>query len=264
MPKVNVGSLELFYQQAGSGAPVLFISGMGSDHTMWGYQVRAFKGSYRCVCFDNRDVGRSSQAAAPYSVRDIAADVVGLLDALGIEKAHVVGWSMGGAIAQELVINHSQRVRSLCLIATYTSGDPRGSANLNAWKLLRQRLSPREYQEAIYPWVFTWRDYLKPGLVESFIQKAVDNPYPQSQAAYERQVDAVLGHNAEDRLHLIPSPTLVLAGEEDILAPLRFSRILAERIPSARLEVIREAGHALIWTHAEAVNQALRGFLEDP
>ena len=109
MPKIRVATgFELFYRESGGGEPILWIMGLGNDHRGWAYQAPAFRERFRCITYDNRDVGQSQLTDGPYSVADLAEDAIGLLDALGVEQAHVVGFSMGGAQAQELAVLKAQ------------------------------------------------------------------------------------------------------------------------------------------------------------
>lgn len=123
MPKVKVGGVQIFYQEVGRGDPLLLIMGWGADSTGWALQVPAFSAEFRCVAFDNRGCGQSDQPDVPYTTRLLASDALGLMDALGIEQAHVAGLSMGGMIAQEIAINHPERVRTLQLHATLARPD---------------------------------------------------------------------------------------------------------------------------------------------
>ena len=104
MPRVEANGLGIFYREAGDGPPVLLVQGLEMDHRGWAMQLPALRDRFRCLSFDNRDVGQSDRARAPYTVKEMAADALGLLDALGVRRAHVVGFSMGGAIAQEIAI----------------------------------------------------------------------------------------------------------------------------------------------------------------
>lgn len=263
MPKARIGEIELFYQVTGQGDPILWISGLGGDHRSWALQVAEFSSRFRCITFDNRDVGQSASApSSSYTIRDMAADAAGLLAHLEMPLAHVVGWSMGGAIAQELAINHPDQVRSLSLVATYHQGDPRGTDIMTTFALLRQRLSPEEYQRATGPWVYTYEEYLVPGLVDSLRQRTQENTYPQSPEAYARQSRATMNHDAADRLAVIRCPTLVVAGEGDILTPLWFAYALRDGIPGARLATIAQAGHGLVWTKAQELNRLLLEFIQ--
>ncbi len=216
---------------------------------------------FRCLSYDPRDVGDSDLAPSPYSTRDLASDAVGVLDALGVGQAHVVGWSMGGAVAQEVAIGWPERVKRLALIATYADGDERGAANLRGWALLRQRLTRAEYLRVTAPWVYSPSEYEQPMLVQGIVEVALSGP-EQPQAAFERQVEATVLHHAGDRLDRVNAPTLLVFGADDALTPLRFAHMLRQGIPHSELIVLDGAGHALLQTRAAEVNQALERFLK--
>lgn len=262
LPHIKLPDLSIYYESAGDGEPVLWIAGLGSDHSVWTSHVDFFRQAYRCVTFDNRDAGQSDRASGNYTIRDMADDAKNLMDALGIASAHVVGLSMGGAIAQELAISYPQRVRTLALVCTYTRGDPRGTEIMNSWMLMRERFSSQEYYRAILPWLFSHQEYLMPGLVENYLKTAQENPYPQAPEAFARQVKAVTTFDSEARLKDILAPTLIVAGDEDILTPLRFARTLKKEIPDSRLVIIEGAGHGLTRSRPQEFRQALLAFLE--
>lgn len=263
MPTVRVATgFELFYRETGEGDAILWIMGLGNDHRGWAYQVPAFRDRFRCITYDNRDSGQSQRASGPYTVADMVEDAVGLLDALGVEQAHVVGFSMGGAQAQELAIRHPERVHKLALCNTYTSRDERGAALFRGRVLLRERLSDEEYQRVTLPWVYAWQDYQRPGFIEQTMEAILNDPYPQPLDAFRRQVEATLTVDTEGRLGQIRAPTLLLFGTDDITTPLRFARTLQAGIPDARLELVEGAGHGLPWSHPEEFNRIVRAFLD--
>src|SRR5262245_34948349 len=123
MSTVTVGDVELYYEEHGSGEPLLLIMGLAADSMAWMFQLPAFSERYRTIVFDNRGVGRSAKPAGPYTIAGMADDAAGLLAALGVERTHVVGVSMGGMIAQELALRHPQRVRGLVLACTFPEPD---------------------------------------------------------------------------------------------------------------------------------------------
>ena len=264
MPDIAANSISLHYRDDGEGQPVIFIQGLGVDHRGWSGVTRPLAKRFRCISYDNRDVGRSAAVDAAYDVLDMAADAIGLLDALGIAQADIVGVSMGGVIAQEIAIRHPERVRKLVLVSTYTSGDPRGSAIFEGQALLRRTLSREDYCRATFWSVYSHQDYRREdGFVEQMIARTAGNDLWQPQDAYERHVRAVTTANTEGRLDKIAAPTLILAGAEDILTPMRFSERLASDIPHNRLEVIEGAGHGMIWSHPDVVVDHIGKFLAD-
>lgn len=262
MPKVRVGQIEFFYQEDGHCEPVFWIHGLGIDHRIWALQIPLFSRHFRCLAFDNRDAGQSDRSPGSYTIQTIADDAIRLMDALAIDQAHIVGISMGGAVAQELAIAYPTRVKRLVLVSTYTSTDRRGTDILNSFALMRARFSREEYARATSPWVFTYEDYRIPGLAESVITRFLEDPYFLPSDVYARQIEAARSHFTEDRLSQITAPTLIVAGDEDLMTPMRFSRTLHERIPGAKLEVIRGGGHALVITHAEEFNRIVLSFLK--
>ena len=262
MPTVAANNIELYYRDDGAGQPVLFIQGLGVDHRGWGAVTRPLSERFRCISYDNRDVGRSSSVEAPYGVLDMTADALSLLDALGVAQADIVGTSMGGVIAQEIAIRHPERVRKLVLVTTYTSGDPRGSAIFESQALLRRTLSREEYCRATFWSVYSHEDYRRTdGFIDTMIARTAGNDLWQPQAAYERHVRAVTSANTEGRLQKIAAPTLILAGSEDILTPMRFADTLAHDIPHNRMQVVAGAGHGMIWSHPGVVVTAIDSFL---
>jgi pimeloyl-ACP methyl ester carboxylesterase len=263
MAVAHANNIELYYREDGRGRPVLFIQGLGVDHRGWAGVTRPLARRFRCISYDNRDVGRSALVEAPYGVLDLADDALGLLDALDIAQADLVGVSMGGVIAQEIAIPHPERVRRLVLVTTYTSGDPRGSAIFGSQAMLRRTLSHEEYCRATFWSVYSHQDYRREGFIDEMVRRTAANDLWQPQDAYERHVAAVTSANTEGRLGQIAAPTLILAGAEDILTPLRFSSLLAREIPDARLEVIEGAGHGMIWSCPEVVVEHVERFLEE-
>ncbi|MGH7275821.1 MAG: alpha/beta fold hydrolase [Candidatus Rokuibacteriota bacterium] len=263
MPKVSVNDIEMYYVEAGAGEPLVLIMGFGGDHTAWAFQLRAFAERYRVIAFDNRGAGQTDVPDSPYTIPMMAEDTVGLMDALGIDRAHVLGVSMGGMIAQEIALNHAHRVRSLHLGCTLAHPDGYSHARGAAWTEMRTRLSPEAALRAIFLWLFAPSTYNeRPEFVERFLQNALANPYRQSLTGFLRQRDAIAEHDTVDRLGAIRCPTLVSVAEEDILVPPRFSRELAERIPGAELKILRGAGHVYFWEQPEAFNGLSLDFLK--
>src|SRR5467141_1567105 len=188
---VRVGDLGMFYQDAGEGEPVVLIMGYGGDHTAWALQMSAFSASHRVIAFDNRGVGRSDAPDQPYTIRMMAADTLGLMDALGIAGAHVVGVSMGGMIAQELALAHPDRVRSLHLGCTLARPDAYMLALNAAWREMRIGLGREATLRTLALWLFAPATYAeRPDLVETLLQNALANPYPQSLTGFLRQGEA--------------------------------------------------------------------------
>ncbi len=261
MPTLTANNVTLHYRVDGEGQPVLFVQGLGVDHRGWAGVTRPLSERFRCISFDNRDVGRSSVVDAAYDVVDMMDDAVGLLDGLGINQCDVVGASMGGVIAQEMAIRHPERVRRLVLVSTYTSGDPRGAAIFESQAMLRRTLPREEYCRATFWSVYSHHDFRRDGFIDEMVRRTAGNDLWQPQDAYERHVRAVLNVDTEARLSEIRAKTLIIAGAEDILTPMRFSTLLAERIPDNRLLLVEGAGHGMIWSHPQIVAEHIADFL---
>lgn len=262
MPKIRVRELEMFYVEVGAGAPLVLIMGFGGDHQAWGLQTPAFAAAHRVIAFDNRGVGQTEAPDVAYTTAMMADDTVGLLDALGIERAHVCGVSMGGMIAQEVALRHPARVATLQLHATLARPDAYMRALTAAWRTLRPTLEPEDWMRTLALWLFAPCTYEeRPDFVELVVQNALMNPFPQSLTGFRRQGEAVLSHDTLDRLGQIRCPTLVSVAEHDILVPPRFSHEIARRLAQAECTTLADAGHAYLWEQADAFNAMCLDFL---
>ena len=262
MPTTRVNGINIHYQEAGAGDPLVLLMGWGGDHTAWALQAQAFSPGFRCISPDNRGAGRSDQPDTPYTIRTMADDTVGLLDALGIDRAHVAGLSMGGMIAQEMAITSPGRVRTLQLHATLARVDPFLRAVGQSLLHARAALGREEYVRLLLTWVLSPRTYAEHAdNVEMMVRIMVDHPYPASLAGLTRQAEACWAHDTLERLDQIRCPTLITAGADDIFVPPRFSQELNARIPGAELSVIEGGGHGYLWEQAPAFNDACLQFL---
>ena len=265
MPYAEVNGLSLFYRVDGAeGAPhVLLITGLGGDHRQWAGMMPTLAPSFRVISFDNRDSGRSGRADAPYGILDMASDAAGLLESLGVSRAHVVGHSMGGAIAQELAISFPSVVDRLALLGTYDAPDPRGSALLRGFASLRRDMPRDEYTRLMLPWSFTYLEYEEPGFIDWLVQAVMDDPLYQEADAYERQVEATIAFDSRERLHRISCPTLLVFGEDDVLTPMRFAESMSQAIANSRLVTMEGTGHGFIHTRTREIAETVRGFLRE-
>jgi len=252
----------MFYQDVGEGDPVLLIMGFGGDHLAWAMQMADFAGRHRVIAFDNRGVGQSDAPDAPYTTRMMADDALGLMDALGVDSAHVLGVSMGGMIAQELVLARPDRVRSLHLACTFGRPDPYMLALNSAWREMRIGLGRESTLRTLGLWLFSPTTYAeRPELIEALLQNSLANPYPQSLIGFLRQGEAVAAHDALERLGAIRCPTLVSVAEDDILVPPRFAREIVARIPGAELRTIPAAGHGYFLERPDLFNELSLEFI---
>lgn len=263
MPEVNVGGTSLYYEVHGQGHPLLMIRGLGSNADHWYSQLPDLSARYRVVVFDNRGIGRSPDPGGPFTVPMMAEDTLGLLNALEIERPHVLGLSMGGMIAQELAINHPERVHGLILSCTHPGGTSqvRPTPEVRELFLEMVNVASPEAKAAAAPTLFDPRTLAqRPEVARQYAQ--VSLKHPVGAAILQRQWQAVEEHDTYDRLPLIKSPTLVLSGDTDVLIPPGNSRLLAERIPDARLAVVPDGAHQVLVEQARECNRIFLEFLD--
>ena len=274
MSTAKVDPIELYYEEHGSGDPLLLIMGLAADSAAWLFQIPDFAEHYRTVVFDNRGVGRSSKPPGPYTIHEMADDTAGLLDSIGVARAHVLGVSMGGMIAQELALRHPERVRSLVLACTYPEPDAeiehqRQSSVSQFGGTITATGETRIDVAALDPLLFF--QHLMPRV---FNQSFIDRDLPKlmqlfsgtlqwgfSMEAILGQVAAAMGHRATDRLHQIGVPTLVITGDADLLIPPANSDILAKHIPEARLVKVPGGSHGFNFETPEIFNREVLTFL---
>ena len=261
MPKVSTRDITTYYEEAGSGELLLLIMGLGGDLQAWALQMPALAKHYRVITYDNRGAGRTSAPDRPYSIPQMAEDAHELLEALGIAKAHVLGFSMGGYIAQELALAHPEKVEKLILLATAPYIDGYGKTVVGSWIDVRRSNMSRE-QVVRYSAHFLYSLELldDDGRYERAIQNNLDNPYAQQDHAFIRQAHAVLGFDAKDRAGTIKNRTLVVVGKEDILVPPRNSERLASLIPGAQTKTL-SGGHLGVIEYPHEYNEAFIEFL---
>ncbi len=264
MPRINLGTHSLNCQLDGAGEPVLLIPGLSGNLLGWTQtQVPDLVAAgYSCIAMDNRDVGGSdSSPVCTYSIKDMAHDAALLLDALGVASAHIVGWSMGGMIAQELALNHLQKVRSLTLNCTDFGQSPHLHAWIRSLVMLRPRCSVEEFARLMIPWIFSEHSLANPETERGFLNAVMADPHPQGADQFVRQASAIVGHDTRERLAQLYVPTLVVAGQQDILTPPARAHALAAAIPHAQLHVLAHVGHAACWEDTPNFNAALLAFL---
>ena len=223
--------------------------------------------STRCciVTFDNRGSGYSDKPAKGYDFHNMATDVVGLLDHLDLPRVHLLGFSMGGAIAQELAIRHPHRVDRLVLFGTFCGGIWAEPASYDTARRLRVTENQSAEDAARQAWPVTYSsDYLAANLqqVEQQMRLELDHPTPIFVA--RRQMEALQMFNTYRHLPHIRATTLVVTGADDILVKPRNAEILASRIPNARLEVLADLGHRAIWEAPEEIADLIGDFLTNP
>lgn len=250
----------LYFEEAGEGEPLLMVMGLGTDHLGWMLQVPDFSKHYRVITFDNRDVGQSKQADAPYGVADMAQDALALADHLELESFNLVGMSMGGAIAQEMALAAPERTRTLTLVVTFGGGGNWAGERARLWADAMQS------REQLIDWLLLFsmseQFFENPGAVEYSRELLRSNPHPQSLDAFRRQLAASGSHEARDRLGQLSMPVHVIGAEHDVLVPVWKSKEIAELIPNADYSVMESAPHALNMERAQEFNELVLEWLK--
>lgn len=261
MPNAPIRDTDTYYEEAGSGPPVLLINGLAGDLQSFVFQVRALSPHSRVIAFDNRGAGRSASPDRPYTIPQMAEDAAALLAHLGVEKASVVGYSMGGAIAQELVLAHPDLVDKLVLVSSTASIEGYVHTLLTAWIAVRRsNMSRDQIARLTATWLYSPELLDDAERLERSISASIANPYPQQDHAFLRQAAALLQHDAADRLSAVKAPTLVLHGEDDTLIPARNGEKLASLIPGATFKTLK-GGHAGMFEFRDEYNEELLAFL---
>jgi 3-oxoadipate enol-lactonase len=270
MPRASINGVNICYQVKGRGEPLVLIQGLGSPGSGWFFQCRAFSRFYKVIVLDSRGAGRSSKPGAQYSVRTMADDVIGLMDHLGIDKAHILGASMGGMIAQEIAISYPQRVKKLVLACTIADasgvddaammqrslglGDGASEADMGS---MDARLMGK-VMGTVTALSFNRRMY-----------RTFFVPVAKLYFRYGRIAEGVLGqlrsvasHSTLDRLSQIKAPTLVIAGTDDKIMPPQSSDILAKNIPGAKQIKIEGGSHSFFIEMHGRFNREVLEFLK--
>ncbi len=234
----------LHYEISGSGVPVLLVMGLGMTASAWWRTIPVLAESFRVIAFDNRGVGRSDHPPGPYTLARMAEDAVAVLDATGVDRAHVYGISMGGMIAQEIALRYPGRVRALVLGATTAGGKIATAPDERTLSFVRRRPSmPAEegaWASVPYSYSARTRERHAERIGEDVVRRLA---MPLDPTGYLGQLAAASRHDCAERLGEVSAPTLVVHGVEDRLIPQANGRILADSIPGARLLLLEEAAH---------------------
>ncbi|MEV8535187.1 alpha/beta fold hydrolase [Streptomyces sp. NPDC051211] len=250
----------IWAESRGQGPDVLLIAGLSDPAEAWQAQLDGLSDRYRVIAFDNRGSGRTPLPDGPMSVAMMADDAAELLRVLRVDKAHVLGFSGGSAIAQELALRHPEVVSSLVLMSTWARADAYFTTMSRFWHwLATEAPDERAMLEAFYLWIYTPRAHAD-GTVERFIDETLAFPYPQSAEAFQRQLEPFARHDTLDRLSSITAPTLVLAGDQDMVTPPRLGRVVADAIPDARFEVMAGEAHQPFQESPDVFNARVDAF----
>lgn len=260
MPTTGDSGQALYWERTGSGEPLLLIQGMSGTRLAWGRPFLAeLERDFDCVVFDNRGIGDSDEPAGPFTIADLAGDALAVMDAAGFETAHVLGISMGGMVAQELALAAPERLRTLTLGCTYPGGE--GSSLIapeDAGPLFEafasgnlDRVMAAAYEVNLSP---AFR------ADESHFAEftAMASALPARQQTVQLQLQAIAGHDTQQRLAEIAAPTLVVHGTVDRMIPPANGELIASLIPGAHLELLEGVGHMFWWERPQRSAELLR------
>jgi 3-oxoadipate enol-lactonase len=252
------GEVRLAYEVQGSGPPLLLVQGLGYGGRGWGPLLELLAADFRVVFFDNRGFGASDAPPGPYTVGELAGDAAAVLDAAGLERAHVVGVSLGGMVAQELALTRAKRVDRLVLLSTTPGlrGHPmpaRTVALMAEAPFLAPDVALRRFVDNALG------SGAGDGLADRIVAYRTQNP--PDLTGWQAQAAAGATHDALDQIAGITAPTLVVHGTEDAVVDYRNGELLARTIPGARLELLDGVGHLAPWEQPERLAPLLREFL---
>ena len=261
MPHADVNGQRLYYEIHGEGDPLLIVMGLAGDLLAWAPQIPAWAERFRVIAVENRDVGRSSYADGPYEIADMAADTLAVADAVGLDAFHLLGLSMGGAIAQTMALEAPERVRTLTLCVTWGGSGPYGQARSRVVGEQVSRMSPEQLVDFLMLQTMSEEFYADADGVAWLRRMILSNPNPQTSDGFLRQFEACGRFDVRDRLEEIEIPTHVIGAAHDVMVPPWKSAELAELIPGAKLTMLENAPHLVNIETAERFNRAVLEWL---
>ena len=261
MPREVVNGVSLNYDEWGAGDPLLLLMGFGDGLHAWANQIPAFSKRFHTIALDHRGSGESEAPEGGYSIPQFADDAIGLMDRLGVQRAHVLGYSMGGRVGQDMAARYPERVSALVLAASAAKANRLNVYSLRASAWLYETYGP-EAAAAFGPLISFTHEYFEDhldGLSESLGAPVLE---PMPMHAYRGHVEAIENHDSTPILGRIAAPTLVLMGDREWLNPMSDQQAMLDGIPNARLRVLEGGGHGFLWEIPDAFNRAVIEFLD--
>lgn len=262
MAMIEINGREYYYERHGRGQPVVLIAGITADHTAWIPIIEQLSAHVELICFDNRGVGQSDQSDEAFSIEDMADDTVALIEALSLDRPHVIGQSMGGAIAQTMAYRHKTKINKMVLCDSFMKLSTISTLAFEvALQLYQLTGSYTDMMRSMLPWAF--RSEFLDQHYDELMRVIKDNPYPQTEAGYRRQCEALFAFDSRDWIYTVTTETLVLYGDEDIISFASEGERMAAMLPRARTHYVDYCGHVGIAEHADIYAQQIRAFLLD-
>lgn len=261
MAFINAKGIDIYYELYGEGPPLVLIAGYTGDHSFWRLMQEELAKHFQVCVFDNRAIGQTRDAGIPFSLETMAEDTIALVTQLGLEKPHILGQSMGGAIAQIIARKYPGLIDKLVILNSVAK------FNMRSEKVLASLLSLRKAEldfdlfiDTALPWFFTSEYLAQAENIQLFKKALLDNPFPQTVIDQERQFNALLPFDSRAWIHDISSPTLVIAAKDDLIALPAESKALAQGISKSHY-VLTPGAHSSPVEQAEQMNQAIISFL---
>jgi 3-oxoadipate enol-lactonase len=260
MPRIKINDIDLNYELDGNGPTVVFINGLTMDVNGWYFQALGFKGSHGVLRYDCRGQGQSDKPDMDYSQEMHADDLKNLMDKLDIQKAHIIGLSNGGMIAQHFTLKYPDKISGLVLVDTCSYIDTLLEVIIKTWIRATEVGGSELRYDVALPAIFS----------EGYIKRNFDNIMAMREISVKNNppkpiihlAKSCLKHNVNDRISEIKAPTLIIVGDEDILIPLKYSRILHEKIRGSKLVIIKNSGHVPPLEKPEEFNETVLSFLK--
>ena len=264
MPKIQVGEITMNYDQQGTGEPLLLIPYLAADYACYAFQVAEYAKHFTCISVDPRGAGETDKPAGTYSTELFADDVAAFMQAVGIDKAHISGLSLGAATGMWLAAKYPDKVKSLSLHSGWTKTDPFLKTVVEGWQVMAQGLGSVTEMVilGIFPWCFTPELYAaKPDYIQSLAAFVRGRP-TQPLDAFRWQSNAVIAHDVEAQLSKIKAPTQITFGRHDMVTSTRFAERMKSNIKDSVLLIFEDCAHAPIYEKVDEFNQKTLAFLK--
>ena len=264
MPKVKANNITINYDQQGTGDALILIPYLAADHACYAFQVADYAKHFTCISLDLRGTGETDKPGGVYSTDLFADDVAAFMRAMGIQKAHISGLSLGAAIGMWLAAKYPDKVKSLSLHSGWTKTDPFLKTVVEGWQVTAKALGnvPEMVILSIFPWCFTPELYaVKPDYIQSLADFVRARP-AQPLAAFLQESNAVIAHDVEAQLGQITAPTQITFGRHDLLTSTRFADRMKRDIRSSELLIFEGCAHAPIYEKVEQFNEKTLAFLQ--
>lgn len=263
MPKIKAGGRHFYYETEGSGPPLVLIAGYTGDVHRWDLLRTLLSGHFQLILFDNRGSGRSDPADVPYSIEDMAADTMALIQELGLKKPHILGSSMGSAVAQVIALQHDSQIGKVVLAHSFLKIPPVcATAFRFLFHLRMDKVHPARIVEGVFPWIFSSQFFQNDKAVAEAIDQSLHPSFPQSETEQKLQLDALLAFDSTKWFEKIGVPLLLILGEEDMVAPPRDIAAQTKEMANVQVHIIPKMAHMIDLEAPEEFLRLVLNFLK--